>query len=289
MTRLTNTRTTPELPESETMGGKMGGTAFKASRELGLPRVSASWLLASLLAAGGTPAFAQQESPACAPVIARVVALQGTVEVQRAGTANWLGVRRLDTSICAGDRLRTAPSQPRGALRAARDARARGPEHDDHPAAVDGRDCPSSSRRTRSPRSHATSSPAVLATSSRASRSGFASRRHISMQRSKARNSWCSRAARRASSPCSRDRCSSQVPRRGRPQLVTAGQQPASGAPGTPTRFATVVKPAGCGAVGAAVSANQRCGSGDGAASCERKQRCAWAALTRRWRRSIRR
>ena len=110
MTRLTNTRATPELPKSETMGGKMGGTAFKASRELGLTRVSASWLLASLLAAGSAPAFAQQESPACAPVIARVVALQGTVEVQRAGTANWLGVRRLDTSICAGDRLQTASS-----------------------------------------------------------------------------------------------------------------------------------------------------------------------------------
>ena len=92
------------------MGGKMGGTAFKASRELGLTRVSASWLLAFLAAAGGAPAFAQQEAPACAPVIARVVSLQGTVEVQRAGTANWLGVRRLDTSICAGDRLRTAPS-----------------------------------------------------------------------------------------------------------------------------------------------------------------------------------
>src|SRR5687768_4590180 len=92
------------------MGGKMGGSAFKASRELGLPRVPATWLLAILLGAGGAPAFAQQESPGCAPVIARVVSLQGTVEVQRAGTANWIGVRRLDTSICAGDRLRTAPA-----------------------------------------------------------------------------------------------------------------------------------------------------------------------------------
>ena len=100
----------PELPESETMGGKMGGTAFKASRKLGLTRVSASWLLAFLAAAGGAPAFAQEQAAACTPVIARVVSLQGTVEVQRAGTVTWLGVRRLDTSICAGDRLRTAPS-----------------------------------------------------------------------------------------------------------------------------------------------------------------------------------
>ena len=87
VTRLANIRTTPELPKSATMGGKMGGTAFKASRELGLPRVPASWLLAFLLAAGSTPALAQQETPACAPVIARVVSLQGTVEVQRAGAA----------------------------------------------------------------------------------------------------------------------------------------------------------------------------------------------------------
>jgi Tfp pilus assembly protein PilF len=92
------------------MGGKMRGIAFKASRELGLPRGPASWLLAFLLAAGGAPAFAQQETAACAPVIARIVSLQGSVEVQRAGTAIWVGIRRLDTSICAGDRLRTASS-----------------------------------------------------------------------------------------------------------------------------------------------------------------------------------
>lgn len=92
------------------MGGKMGETGFKAPRERGLPRIPALCLLASLLAASGTPAFAQQEAPACAPVIARVVSLQGTVELQRAGTGNWLGLRRLDTSICASDRLRTAPS-----------------------------------------------------------------------------------------------------------------------------------------------------------------------------------
>jgi tetratricopeptide (TPR) repeat protein len=110
VTRLTNIRTTPELPKSETMGGKMGEISFKAPRERGLPRVPASWLLAFLLAADGAPAFAQQETAACAPVIARVVSLQGTVEVQRAGAATWVGIRRLDTSICAGDRLRTASS-----------------------------------------------------------------------------------------------------------------------------------------------------------------------------------
>ena len=88
----------------------MGGIASTAPRERGPPRVPLNLLLACFLAAGGAPALAQEHAASCAPVIARVVSLQGTVEVQRAGSGNWLGVRRLDTSICAGDRLRTAPS-----------------------------------------------------------------------------------------------------------------------------------------------------------------------------------
>ena len=100
----------PELPKSETMGGKMGETGFKAPKERGLPRVPVTWLLASFMAVGSTATHSQEQAASCAPVIARVVSLQGTVEVQRAGTANWFGIRRLDTSICAGDRLRTAPA-----------------------------------------------------------------------------------------------------------------------------------------------------------------------------------
>jgi hypothetical protein len=36
--------------------------------------------------------------------------LQGSVEVQRAGSKSWTQVKRLDTSLCAGDRLRTGTS-----------------------------------------------------------------------------------------------------------------------------------------------------------------------------------
>jgi Tfp pilus assembly protein PilF len=92
------------------MGRKMGEIAYMAPRDRGLPRVPVTWLLAFFLAAVGAPAFAQDQVADCAPVIARVVALQGTVEVQRAGIGSWLSVRRLDASICAGDKLRTAPS-----------------------------------------------------------------------------------------------------------------------------------------------------------------------------------
>jgi len=51
------------------------------------------------------PAFAQV--PACAPPVARIVSIQGSVEVQRAGTAQWLPATRLDTPLCNGDRLQT--------------------------------------------------------------------------------------------------------------------------------------------------------------------------------------
>jgi tetratricopeptide (TPR) repeat protein len=59
-------------------------------------------------AAGATPALAQ-EAATCAPAVARVVSIQGPLEVQRAGSSAWLQIKRLDTSVCAGDRLRTGP------------------------------------------------------------------------------------------------------------------------------------------------------------------------------------
>ncbi|MFZ2508393.1 MAG: tetratricopeptide repeat protein, partial [Steroidobacteraceae bacterium] len=39
----------------------------------------------------------------------RVVSIQGNVEVQRAGSQDWLRIRQLDAAVCSGDRLRTAP------------------------------------------------------------------------------------------------------------------------------------------------------------------------------------
>ena len=52
---------------------------------------------------------------ACRSPFARVVSIQGSVEVLRSGTNAWARVARLDTSICPGDRLRTGP-QSRAAL-----------------------------------------------------------------------------------------------------------------------------------------------------------------------------
>ena len=52
---------------------------------------------------------AQDIAGACAPAIGRVVSLQGKVDVQRGGTRDWLRIARLDTPVCTGDRVRTAP------------------------------------------------------------------------------------------------------------------------------------------------------------------------------------
>ena len=50
------------------------------------------------------PAHAQTT---CESEVARVVSLQGLVDIQRAGGADWVRVERLDSRLCAGDRLRT--------------------------------------------------------------------------------------------------------------------------------------------------------------------------------------
>jgi tetratricopeptide (TPR) repeat protein len=49
-------------------------------------------------------AHAVAESAGCAPV-ARIVSIQGTLQVQRAGQAGWSYVRKLDTTLCQGDLL----------------------------------------------------------------------------------------------------------------------------------------------------------------------------------------
>ena len=49
-----------------------------------------------------------QERPAiCSPGIGRIIALQGNVEIQRAGQKEWSAVKKLDTALCADDSLRT--------------------------------------------------------------------------------------------------------------------------------------------------------------------------------------
>jgi tetratricopeptide (TPR) repeat protein len=56
---------------------------------------------------GGNAARAQDSLTECAPAVARLVSLQGQVEVQRAASTAWVAVRRLGAELCAGDRLRT--------------------------------------------------------------------------------------------------------------------------------------------------------------------------------------
>ena len=109
---------TSGLPNSDRVGGKMRGrTTIRASGSLRGLLFSGFVLLTGIASLTGNQAFAQYAPASCAPVVGRVVSLQGNVEVQRAGTANWLKVSRLDTSICAGDRLRTdALSRARRAL-----------------------------------------------------------------------------------------------------------------------------------------------------------------------------
>jgi Flp pilus assembly protein TadD len=52
------------------------------------------------------PVVAAGEPPGCQPV-ARVVSIQGSLQIQRAGETSWTFVRQLDTVVCQGDLLRT--------------------------------------------------------------------------------------------------------------------------------------------------------------------------------------
>jgi tetratricopeptide (TPR) repeat protein len=63
---------------------------------------SLTFMLASWWAA--VPASAQDT---CTPPVARIVSIQGSVEIQRAGQPQWVHVTRLDTPLCAGDRVQT--------------------------------------------------------------------------------------------------------------------------------------------------------------------------------------
>ena len=80
----------------------------------GSPGRSRRWLLACVIALAlglatslSHRANAEDAASTCAPAIGRLVSLQGSVEIQRAGSKSWIPVQRLDTSLCAGDRLRT--------------------------------------------------------------------------------------------------------------------------------------------------------------------------------------
>ena len=63
----------------------------------------------------GRPAHAADGQTACRSAFARIVSIQGTVEVLRSDSNDWARVTQLDSSICPGERLRTGP-QSRAAL-----------------------------------------------------------------------------------------------------------------------------------------------------------------------------
>ena len=46
-----------------------------------------------------------QNTVACAPVIARLVSIEGAVEIQRAGRSDWLAVNASTVPLCGGDRV----------------------------------------------------------------------------------------------------------------------------------------------------------------------------------------
>jgi tetratricopeptide (TPR) repeat protein len=64
-------------------------------------------LLASIMP--GRTFAAETTEASCPSMIGRIVSVQGTVEVRRAGQSNWIPVTRLDLPLCQGDWLRTAP------------------------------------------------------------------------------------------------------------------------------------------------------------------------------------
>jgi Tfp pilus assembly protein PilF len=85
--------------------GDRGDIASRGSVRRLLVRLLVLGAISAL--AGGSRAFAQDSLPDCAPAVARLVSLQGQVEVQRAASTSWIAVRRLGAELCAGDRLRT--------------------------------------------------------------------------------------------------------------------------------------------------------------------------------------
>ncbi|MBI3530519.1 MAG: tetratricopeptide repeat protein [Betaproteobacteria bacterium] len=78
--------------------------ALQGSSRGFLPRLL---LFVLLITTSGIPAFAADVSVACSSPVARVVSIQGSIELLRARQNDWSRVTRLDTPLCEGDRLRT--------------------------------------------------------------------------------------------------------------------------------------------------------------------------------------
>ena len=67
------------------------------------------------LCAAPTRTTAADVPPACTPIVARIVSMQGTVELRKAGQPDWAAVTRLDTPVCQGDMVH-AGARSRAAL-----------------------------------------------------------------------------------------------------------------------------------------------------------------------------
>ena len=78
-----------------------------ARRDIGEGFLPSMLLCVFLVAASGAPAYAADDPTACRAPVARVVSIQGSIELKRSGQSNWSKVTRLDTPLCEGDRLRT--------------------------------------------------------------------------------------------------------------------------------------------------------------------------------------
>ncbi len=76
-------------------------------RDIGEGFLPSMLLCVFLVAASGAPAYAADDPTACRTPVARVVSIQGSIELGRSGQSNWSKVTRLDTPLCEGDRLRT--------------------------------------------------------------------------------------------------------------------------------------------------------------------------------------
>lgn len=80
-------------------------------------RSVAGWLVATALLVCTDPvlAAATDADTGCVPVVARIVSVQGSVEVRRTNQSSWGTVKRLDTPVCQGDLIH-AGANSRAAL-----------------------------------------------------------------------------------------------------------------------------------------------------------------------------
>ena len=83
---------------------KVSGIVLQGNSRGLLPTLLLFFLFPTTIS--GSPAQAADALGACQRPFARVVSIQGAVEVQRAGQGS-SAITRLDTPLCEGDRLRT--------------------------------------------------------------------------------------------------------------------------------------------------------------------------------------